>query len=164
MDCTTLTSRPACSTDTDFLFELFASQWLQDLENWGWNAQQQKTFLRLQFDAQKSYYQLHFPDQDHRIVLMADNPIGSILVIRTDKDICLADIILLPRYHNQGIGTLLIQNLLTEAANTQKCVYLKVAKLNPAIHLYERLGFVNIGDTGTHFQMKWSSNCFQAQK
>ncbi|MBD2386865.1 GNAT family N-acetyltransferase [Cylindrospermum sp. FACHB-282] len=157
MDFTSLNSRLVCLEDEPFIFQLYASRWVEHLENWGWNLEQQEKFLRFQFQAQQHSYQFKFPDREHRIVLKANQPIGNILIISNANYICLADIALLPCYRNQGIGTLLIRNLLTEAANSRKPVHLQVERLNPAIHLYERLGFLKTEDTGTHFIMEWSS-------
>jgi len=157
MDCTSLNNRPVCPEDETFIFHLFASKWVEHLANWDWNLEKKEKFLRLQFQAQQHSYQTQFPNREHRIVLKANKPIGSILIINNADHICLADIDLLPCHRNQGIGTLLIQNLLTEAANSRKSVYLQVEKLNPAIQLYKRLGFMETEDTGTHFVMEWRS-------
>lgn len=157
MDCTSLNSRLVCPEDETFIFQLYASRWVEHLENWDWELEQKEKFLRLQFQAQQHSYQIQFPHREHRIVLRANEPIGNILIINNADYICLADIALLPCYRNQGIGTLLIRNLLTEAGNSRKPVHLQVEKLNPAIHLYERLGFLKIKNTGTHFVMEWRS-------
>lgn len=156
MDFTSLNSRLVCLEDEPFIFQLYASKWVEHLENWGWDLEQKEKFLRCQFQAQQHSYQVQFPEREHRIVLKANQPIGNILIIKNTNSICLADITLLTSDRNQGIGTLLIRNLLTEAGNSRKPVHLQVEKLNPAIHLYERLGFVKTEDTGTHFIMEWS--------
>jgi ribosomal protein S18 acetylase RimI-like enzyme len=50
---------------------------------------------------------------------------------------------------------MLIQELLDEAARAGKPFRISVVKTNPAVHLYERLGFKTTGDTGTQFLMEW---------
>ncbi len=50
----------------------------------------------------------------------------------------------LPSYRNRGIGTQIIRQLLDEVAKLYPQVSLSVREENPAIRLYERLGFVRI--------------------
>jgi len=50
-----------------------------------------------------------------------------------------------PEHQGHGIGTLLLQHLLSEAPARYPAVGLSVRDGNPAIHLYERQGFQTIG-------------------
>ena len=58
------------------------------------------------------------------------------------------DIALLPRYCNRGIGTRLLRELQSEAAAAGKPLRIHVERVNPALRLYERLGFRQIEDRG----------------
>ncbi len=51
---------------------------------------------------------------------------------------------ILPEYRNQGLGTQLMEQLVQEVANLYNQMSLSVRKDNPAINLYERLGFVKV--------------------
>ena len=67
-------------------------------------------------------------------------------------------IAVLPSYTGQGIGAQLLEVSLT-AASVYPAVYLSVRATNPAKRLYERLGFVVIGELtnrvgGKSFHMK----------
>jgi ribosomal protein S18 acetylase RimI-like enzyme len=53
-------------------------------------------------------------------------------------------IALLPQYRGQGIGTALLKHLLEAAKNLYSSISLSVSANNPAIRLYERLGFVTV--------------------
>jgi ribosomal protein S18 acetylase RimI-like enzyme len=53
----------------------------------------------------------------------------------------IVDIALLPEQRGKGIGTALLRDLLAEADGTGKRVTIHVERLNPALRLYERLGF-----------------------
>ena len=53
---------------------------------------------------------------------------------------------LLPGYRGRGIGTVLLHRLLTEAAREADAVSLSVSESNPARRLYERFGFVVVGE------------------
>jgi GNAT superfamily N-acetyltransferase len=54
---------------------------------------------------------------------------------------------LLPGYRGRGIGTVLLHRLLTEAAQEADAVSLSVSESNPARRLYERFGFVVVGES-----------------
>ena len=66
------------------------------------------------------------------------------------------DIALLPPYRNAGIGTAILRDILAEAAVAQKPVRIHVEKFNPALRLYERLGFAPIEDKGVYLFLEWS--------
>ena len=150
-----LTYRNASSEDAEFLFKLYASTRTEELNAWGWDSQQQEAFLKMQFHAQQTSYQNQFPNSNYQIVLMQQLAIGSMLVIRDEAEIRLADIALLPEYRDRGIGSFLLQNLLAEATQAVKPLRLQVIQFNRAIQLYQRLGFAKVGDNGTHFLMEW---------
>lgn len=55
-------------------------------------------------------------------------------------------IAVLPGYRGQGLGSLLMQHFLTEAALRYPAVALNVRADNPAVRLYQRLGFEVVGE------------------
>jgi ribosomal protein S18 acetylase RimI-like enzyme len=55
-------------------------------------------------------------------------------------------IAVLPEYRYTGIGTALIKELLNAIQDKFPAISLAVRSTNPALHLYERLGFVRIPD------------------
>lgn len=60
---------------------------------------------------------------------------------------CLISIIVGKEYRNKGVGTLLMNNLLHLAKEyfRLEVLYLEVYEGNPAIHLYRRFGFREVG-------------------
>jgi GNAT superfamily N-acetyltransferase len=150
-----VTLRPAQSDDEDFIFTLYAASRHDEMTAWGWNEAQQETFLRMQFNGRQQHYRTQFPDADHKIILLDGAPIGQMVVVRLDSAFRLADIVLLPPYRGCGYGAALIRDLLDEARQAGKSVQLFVERFNPAIRLYERLGFSIVGDIGSHLSMEW---------
>ena len=59
-------------------------------------------------------------------------------------EIRLVDISLLPEFRNRGLGTSLLRDLFTEAEAAGKPLTIHVEKFNPAMRLYQRLGFVRV--------------------
>lgn len=70
-------------------------------------------------------------------------------------DIPEISISILPEYRNQGIGTQLLKNIMTIYENTT--LSLSVDKKNPAIRLYQRVGFIIHSDKGDSVIMKTKS-------
>jgi len=148
-----ITLRPIRTADESFLYQLYCSTRHDELAAWGWDAGQQEAFLRLQFRAQQQFYgQIAAADQ--QLVCLDEEPIGRLILIREQDAIRLADIALLPAQRGAGIGGSLIGAVLAEAVQAHKPVRLQVLPGNPAIRLYERLGFAVIGENGTHFLME----------
>ena len=149
-----ITLRPAQPQDESFLYELYCSTRQEELALWGWDAAQAAAFLQLQFRAQQQHYQTQFAQATYQIICSADQPIGRLILASTDQELRLADIALLPAYRNAGIGTTLIGDLLTAAAQTGRPVRLHVEAHNRARRLYERLGFTVIEATGPYYLME----------
>ena len=155
LESVSLTYRNASPEDEGFLFELYASTRIKELDAWGWNTQQQEAFLKMQFQARQSSYKNQFPNGNYQIILIQKLAVGAMLIIRNEAEIRLADIALLPEYRDRGIGSFLIQSLLAEAARARKPVRLQVIQFNRAIKLYQRLGFSKVSDSGVYFSMEW---------
>ncbi len=147
--------RPAQVTDESFLFELYASTRADEMALVSWNAAQQNAFLKMQFDAQTQYYRTQFPEADYRIILRDEQAIGRLIVDRSNGIILLMDISLLPEARSAGIGTALIQDLQAQAVETGRPLRLHVETFNRALHLYERLGFSPIDESGIYYEMEW---------
>jgi len=140
--------------DESFLFALYADTRKDELDAWGWSAEQREAFLRQQFEAQQRSYAVQFPDAEHQIILRDGQPIGRILVHRTETEFRLVDISLMASSRGSGIGTRLIRNLLEEALTAATPVRLHVLTNNPAARLYHRLGFRVISDDGLYLGME----------
>lgn len=136
--------RPATREDFDFLYNLFRATMCEYIAQiWGWDEQWQQEHFTENFD----------PDTDHVIVL-DEKDIGVISIEEKEDEIFLSKIYILPEYQRRGIGTQLINYLLGVAFNSGLPVTLRVLKTNPSKLLYERLGFVEVGETETEYLMK----------
>jgi RimJ/RimL family protein N-acetyltransferase len=155
--------RPMDARDLSFLQEVYASTRIEELIPLNWPQEQMTAFLQMQFQAQHAHYQSHFPGADFRIVLREGKPIGRLYVHRTPEEIRIIDIALLPEYRREGIGTYLLKSILAEAAATGRPVRICVERFNPALALYERLGFSKNGDTGVYRQMEWRPQSLHLQ-
>jgi predicted GNAT family acetyltransferase len=60
----------------------------------------------------------------------------------------------LPGYRGKGIGTYLLNALISESEETGKPLSIHVERFNPALRLYWRLGFREVSDKGVYLLME----------
>ena len=65
------------------------------------------------------------------------------------------DIAILPEFRGAGAGTRLLKALQEEAAAGGKSLSIHVEGFNPAMRLYERLGFRAVEDRDPYVFMEW---------
>jgi ribosomal protein S18 acetylase RimI-like enzyme len=146
---------PICPEDEPFLCAVYASTRQAELAGLGWPAAQMDAFLSMQFAIQQRSYALQYPGSDQRLILHETQRAGRLIVARSEHEILLVDIALLPEFRSLGLGTTLLRALQQEAGQAGKPLRLRVMKTNPAQHLYERLGWVKVGENDMHYAMEW---------
>jgi ribosomal protein S18 acetylase RimI-like enzyme len=149
-----ITLRPFAPENPEFLFQLYASTRQHEIAAFGWPPAQQEAFLRMQFNAQKRWYDMAYAGADHQLILVDEKPAGRILVFRDKDSNRLVDIALLSEYRSRGVGTQLLRDLIAKCESEHLPLRLQVTKVNPARHLYERLGFITIGEDGMYYEME----------
>ena len=146
--------RPITKDDQPFLYTLYASTREDEIAQTGWTDFEKENFLRQQFVAQHQFYTEQFSGADFKIIQIDDKPVGRLYIDHREDEIRLIDIALIPDYRSKGIGSGLLSEIIADAAKVKKPVRIHVEKYNPALRLYERLGFVRIGDTGVYYLME----------
>jgi ribosomal protein S18 acetylase RimI-like enzyme len=147
--------RPICDEDLPFLSRLYASTRQKELAVTSWTQAQKEQFLQQQFDAQHRFYQEHFSKATFDIIQMKEKPIGRWYVLRRTDEIRIIDITLMPENRGHGLGSALLELLKTEAAGVPCPIRIHVETVNPALRLYERLGFRKTEDQGVYWLMEW---------
>ncbi len=103
---------------------------------------------------QRHHFREHWPDV--RLAIDVEGILGGFVDLdESPERIRVENIELLPAHQNKGIGTAILVSVQQRAAGRNLPVSLQVLKVNPARRLYERLGFRQIGETETHYQMAW---------
>lgn len=141
--------------DEPFLFEVYTSTRLDELAVTGWSELQIHAFLAQQFAAQHSHYQTHYADAQFSVIMDGDTPIGRLYVARWPREIRIVDIALLSEYRGRGVGAQLLREILAEGRASAKPVTIHVERMNPALRLYERLGFRETKDKGVYLLLTW---------
>lgn len=154
----TLSFRPITAEDEEFLSRLYASTRAEEMALVDWSHAEKEAFLKMQFEAQHKYYQEQFVSAQFQIIQIGEESIGRYYVDRREDEIRLIDIALLPDHRNRGIGGQLLATLLDEAEVAGKPVRIHVENFNPAMRLYQRLGFHPITDNGVYQFMEWTPN------
>jgi ribosomal protein S18 acetylase RimI-like enzyme len=152
-----LTLRPITPEDDSFQASLYASTRTEELALTNWSEEQKATFCRMQFNAQTADYQKNYPDASFQIIERNGVAAGRLLVLRSDEKIHVIDIALLPEHRGAGIGTKLLRELQDEARVAGKKLSIHVERFNPALRLYQRLGFQQVEEKGIYLLMEWAS-------
>ena len=149
-----ITFRPIQPQDEDFLCKIYTSTRWEEMSASGWNENQIRYFLKEQFTYQHKYYQENYAAAQFSIICSNGKDIGRLYRENLADEIRIIDIALLPEFRNYGIGTRLLTDLLKEAAGDALAVRIHVEKNNPAMRLYDRLGFKPVKDVGVYWLME----------
>lgn len=148
--------RRVTASDTAFLLRVYAGTRAEELALTDWSDEQKEAFVRMQFEAQHAYYQEHYADASFEVIEVDGLPAGRLYVHRRPAEIRLVDITLLPEFRGAGAGTALLRGLMAEAEAAGKTLTIHVEMYNPALRLYERLGFVaSAADRGPYLFLEW---------
>ncbi len=143
--------RNCLMSDFDFLFELKKQNFKKYVDTyWSWDDEDQKNRLKIDLEEHLSH---------KHIILFGKKPIGVYALHITENGDCfINEISLLKEYQNKGIGTKILQEQIKENQSKKIRTILQVFKTNPAIKLYEKLGFTVYGESETHYQMEIKNN------
>ena len=141
-----LTYSPVIKSDYDLLFDLHKASLGPYIDQiFGWEENLQRQYFSQQFDM--SQYDWIWIDQFR---------IGAVSYRIHPDRLHLERIEIYPAFQRQGYGSRVIADILSQSEERDLPVELQVFKINPAIALYKRLGFVPTGETNIHVQMRRS--------
>jgi ribosomal protein S18 acetylase RimI-like enzyme len=153
--------RPISEADMPLLLRIYASTRAAEMAAVPWDDAAKAAFLRMQFDAQHKHYSRHYADAQFCVAETGAGAqrmaVGRLYVWRRPSSIHVVEITILPEFRQRGYGTQLLQTLQREAAEAGgACVVsIHVEHGNPALSLYQRLGFQKIRENGMHDLMEW---------
>ena len=136
--------REISADDYEYIYRLKKEAYKEYVElNFGpWDEVQQRGFFERFFSVCKS-----------RMFVITHNGANIGFYNYETNDNCyeIGNICIIPEYRNKGIGTAILQDILSE--NKDREVHLQYFKQNPVGTLYERLGFERCGETNSHYKM-----------
>lgn len=150
------TLRPVAAGDFAFLRDLHAAT-IRDYvdQTWGWDDAAQAARFREAFDTRMRRIADGEADPEAGQIVVVDGQNAGVLEVERRADgLFIANIAIAPPYQGRGLGATLIRAVLAVAAREGVPTRLRVLRVNPARHLYERLGFAICGETLTHYLME----------
>ncbi|AKF07710.1 GNAT family N-acetyltransferase [Sandaracinus amylolyticus] len=152
-----VTLRPMTDADRPFLERLYASTREEELRPVPWSDAQKTAFLASQYALQHAHYQQHYDGARFDVIEEDGAPIGRLYLSRGEREIRIVDIALIPSHRGRGIGASLIERVIARARKEGASVTIHVERNNPALRLYERLGFRVEEDRGVYLFLAHSA-------
>ena len=134
--------RPAVLADYDFCKNLYftENQWILEA-------------LHLNREA----HEVRFPElwkvYEVRIIVGDGVDIGWLQSAAHQDGLYLSQVYIVSAFQRQGIGARIMSRVIAEAAQANLPLKLDVVRINPALRLYQRLGFRITGEEGHKFNM-----------
>jgi GNAT superfamily N-acetyltransferase len=97
--------------------------------------------LNLDTAAQEAGFQQQWALTQVRIITVDGAEAGWLQTITREDGLFVAQLFVDGPFQRRGIGTEVMNRIIAEAAHAHQAVCLAVVKINPALRLYERLGF-----------------------
>jgi GNAT superfamily N-acetyltransferase len=110
--------------------------------------------LSLNVDAQFNSLRQRWDVTQVRIITLNGADVGWVQSIVDNGALFLGELFVAGPFQNRGIGTEVVNTLIEEAARAGMALTLGVVKTNPALRLYERLGFQVTHDDDRKFYMR----------
>jgi ribosomal protein S18 acetylase RimI-like enzyme len=110
--------------------------------------------LNLNMDAQIAGFPQRWDVTQVRIITVDGTDIGWLQSFVKDDALFLGQLFVDGALRRQGIGTEIVKGLIEEAARAGQALTLGVVKTNPAVRLYERLGFRTTNEDERKFYMR----------
>ena len=145
--------RPVRETDREFLIAVYGSTREEELRPLSWSEEQKAAFIAMQFEAQQKHWGEVYPEASRDVVIVSGEPAGRLYVNRGEKEIRIVDIAVLSPFRNKGVGEGLLRSIFEEGDASGRPVTIHVERHNPAMSLYERLGFTMKEDKGVYLLM-----------
>jgi GNAT superfamily N-acetyltransferase len=110
--------------------------------------------LKLDRAAQAASLRLEWDPAQVRVMVLDAIDVGWFQIIPHDDVLFLAQIFVDRPFQGRGIGTAIMNNLISEGARAGQGMALAVVKTNPALRLYRRLGFRITHEDNRKFYMR----------
>lgn len=150
--------RPSTPADRELLFRVYAGTRAEELAPVPWPAEAKVAFLRQQFDAQDAWWRTHYAGATFDVVVVDGRDAGRLYLWEGETELRVVDVALLPEARRRGVGTRLLGGVQARARAAGKAVTIHVERTNPALALYERLGFRLVEDKGVYLFLSWSAD------
>jgi ribosomal protein S18 acetylase RimI-like enzyme len=155
MNLMKVSTRPESADDEPFLRSLIIGTVAEELMAASWPEEIRESLLDMQYRARRNSIRANWPQGESLIVLADGQSAGWFFMATLKDEIRLVEISILPEYRGRGIGSKLVEDLISQGARAQLPVRLSVDVTNAgAIRLYSRHGFRRVGGDETRHLME----------
>jgi len=152
-----ITLRPVTDEDREFLLSVYAAGREVELSLVPWDDAMKRTFIEHQYKAQDDHYRAYYKNATHDVILADGMPVGRLYLERTNKQIAILDIGVLPEFRMQGIATEMVHRLQEEARGHSALIRIYIESFNSADKLFTELGFEMVENDGGLRRFEWRS-------
>lgn len=140
----TLAFRPATAADIEYARSLYFETMRWIIERlFGWDEA-----------AEVEKFAKQFVPEEASIITCRGMEVGWLQTSVRDDCVFLAQVYVEPGHQGQGLGTQAVRMVIAQADELGLPVRLGVVRFNPALGLYERLGFRTVGEDQYKFYME----------
>jgi len=143
MDATKIAFRPARAQDFDYCESLYFEEMKIIIQE-----------LNLDVAAQVDSFRKQWELSQVRIITFDGVDIGWLQSTPRDDALFLGQLFVDRSYQRRGIGTEVMNRIIADATRVRQAVTLGVVKVNPALRLYERIGFRITHEDDRKFYMR----------
>ena len=139
--------RAALPPDVDFAKALYFTTMRANIESlFGWDERRQEESFVGWFDLQQAQ------------IIVADGcDVGWLQTRWTATEVFLGSLYVKPEMQGRGIGSYVLNDVIAQCRDSAMELTLAVMKINPAIRLYERLGFRVTHEDQYKFYMRFEA-------
>jgi len=137
------TLRPATESDFAFAFEAKKEAMGPHISaRWGWDENYQLAVHRRRW-TEKPWF----------IISLNGMSIGTVSILEEPNSLRFGEFYLLTRFQHQGLGSMILSQVLEGCDKSNKAVRLEYLKWNPVGSLYKRHGFKVVSENDIHYFM-----------
>ncbi len=145
--------RPMVADDEPWFRQHYAAMRGAELAATPWTESERRAFCDQQYTLQDRHYRAHYQPFLPLAIGVGTEGVGRYYLGGFDSALIIMDIIVASPWQRRGIATLLV-TATTRIADEQRLrVGLHVEPDNPVRALYEKLGFVAVGEPGIYQEM-----------
>jgi GNAT superfamily N-acetyltransferase len=97
--------------------------------------------LQLDMGAQEESFHQYWEATQVQIIVADNVQVGWVQSFVREDELFVGQLFVDEPFQRQGIGTEVMNRLIKEASDANRAISLAVLKINPAVRLYDRLGF-----------------------
>ena len=143
--------REFSKSEKDYKKHLFVENKISQLDAQHWSEDLKTQITNMQYMAQENHINTYFPEAKDSVIICNNKKVGRLVFEKSDFKLHVIDIVIEKKHQNKGLGTEILTKLISE----NELISLNVDMNNPALNLYQRLGFKVIEQRNHQYFMEY---------